>query len=60
MTLVPREAAAKTSARNLALRAFVDHPDVFEEAENGLAFLQPQSVMEFVAPEEGRGEQELL
>ncbi|WP_147290909.1 hypothetical protein [Roseomonas gilardii] len=53
VVLVPPEAAAKTSARNLALRAFVDHPDVFEEAENGLAFLQPQSVMEFAAPEEG-------
>lgn len=51
--LVPPEALSKTSARNLALRAFINHPEVFEDAENGLAFLQPPSVMEFVAPEEG-------
>jgi hypothetical protein len=51
--LVPPEAISKTSARNLALRAFMNHPEVFEDAENGLAFLEPQSVMEFVAPEEG-------
>jgi hypothetical protein len=52
MALVPSEVVAKTTARNLALRAFVDHPEIFEEAEIGLAFLQPQSVTEFVAPEE--------
>ncbi|PHK93867.1 hypothetical protein CR162_16495 [Pseudoroseomonas rhizosphaerae] len=51
--LVPPEALSKTNARNLALRAFIYHPEVFEDAENGLAFLQPASVMEFVAPEEG-------
>lgn len=51
--LVPPEAFSKTNPRNLALRAFINHPEVFEDAENGLAFLQPQSVMEFVAPEEG-------
>lgn len=53
LTLVPAAAAARTSPRNLALLAFVDHPDVFEQAENALAFLQPQSVMEFSASEEG-------
>jgi len=51
--LVPPALLAKTGTRSLALRAFINHPEVFEDAENGLAFLQPQAVMEFVAPEEG-------
>lgn len=51
--LVPPEAMAKTTARNLALRAFINQPQIFEDAENALAFLQPQAVMEFVAPDEG-------
>jgi len=51
--LVPPELLAKTGTRSLALRAFINHPDVFEDAENSLAFLQPQAVMGFVAPEEG-------
>ena len=51
--LVPPDALSKTNARNLALRAFVNEPKVFEDAENSLTFLQPPSVTEFVAPEEG-------
>jgi len=51
--LVPPALLAKTGTRSLALRAFINQPEVFEDAENGLAFLQPQAVMEFVAPEEG-------
>ena len=51
--LVPAEAQAKVNPRNLALRAFIEQSAVFEEAENALAFLQPQSVDEFIAPEEG-------
>jgi hypothetical protein len=51
--LVPAEAQAKLSPRNLALLAFIEFPAIFEAAENTLTFLQPQSVEEFVAPEEG-------
>jgi hypothetical protein len=51
--LVPPVLHAKIGARSLALHAFINQPDIFEGAEIGLAFLQPQAVMEFVAPEEG-------
>lgn len=53
VALVPPDALSRTNPRNLALRAFITQPEVFDEAENGLAFLQPPAVMEFVAPEEG-------
>lgn len=51
--LVPPDAMAKTTARSLALRTFIHQPQIFEDAENALAFLQPPAVMEFVAPDEG-------
>jgi hypothetical protein len=53
ITIVSPDEVAKTSARCLALRAFIGHPDLFEEAEAGLAFIAPPSVAEFVATEEG-------
>ena len=53
LTLVPVDEADKTSARTLALRAFIEHADIFEEAETGIAFMAPPSVAEFVATEEG-------
>jgi hypothetical protein len=51
--LLPAEVQGKTSARDLALRAFIRHPDIFEDAEASLAFLQPSSVSEFPASQEG-------
>jgi hypothetical protein len=53
ITIVSSDEVARTSARCLALRAFIGHPDLFEEAEAGLAFIAPPSVAEFVATEEG-------
>ncbi|MCC6716836.1 MAG: hypothetical protein IT555_03040 [Acetobacteraceae bacterium] len=51
--LVPVADVGKTSPRVLALRAFIGHPEIFEEAEAGLAFIAPPSVSEFVAEHEG-------
>jgi hypothetical protein len=51
--LLPSAARKRVSARDLALLAFVDHPDVFAEAENAVSFLPPRSVSEFNATEEG-------
>lgn len=53
VVLLPPEAVVVANPRNLALRAFIEHPTVFEEAENAIAFLQPPSVDEFIAPEDG-------
>lgn len=53
VVLVPDEAKATAAPRNVALRAFVDHSELFEKAEDALDFLQPLAVTEFVAPEEG-------
>jgi hypothetical protein len=51
--LVQAEPAATINPRNLALLAFVHFAEVFEEAENALSFLQPASVDEFIASDEG-------
>jgi hypothetical protein len=53
VSLRPRATRARATARNLALLAFVDHPEIFAEAENAVAFLPPRSVSEFNATGEG-------
>ena len=44
---------ATATPRNVALRTFIEHPDVFAAAEDALDFIQPPTLAEFVAPEEG-------
>lgn len=53
VVMVQPAAGAKMTPRDLALLAFVDHPKVFAEAEGTVTFLQPPSVSEFNATEEG-------
>lgn len=50
--MAPGERATVTP-RDIALIAFVDHPEVFTEAEHTSVFLPPPSVSEFNAREEG-------
>lgn len=49
------EPAAQASAtpRDIALLAFVDHPEIFAEAEHTSVFIPPPSVSEYNAREEG-------
>ena len=44
---------ATATARDIALLAFVDHPEVFTEAEHTSVFVPPPRVSEFNAREEG-------
>ena len=53
VTLQPAEPQASATARDVALVAFVDHPTVFSQAEHTSVFIQPQTVSEFNAREEG-------
>lgn len=48
----PAEIASATP-RNVALRTFIEHQDLFIAAENSLDFIQPTRVAEFITPEEG-------
>lgn len=50
--MAPGERATVTP-RDIALIAFVDHPEVFAEAEHTAVFVPPPSVSEFNAREEG-------
>ena len=50
--MAPGERATVTP-RDIALIAFVDHPEVFAEAEHTSVFVPPPSVSEFNAREEG-------
>jgi len=50
--MAPGERATVTP-RDIALIAFVDHPEVFTEAEHTAVFVPPPSVSEFNAREEG-------
>lgn len=41
------------TSRDYALVAFVNHPEVFQEAEHASVFIAPPCVTEFAAPEDG-------
>ena len=53
VTLLEPAAQATATARDIALLAFVDYPDVFAEAEHTSVFIPPPSVSEFNARVEG-------
>lgn len=53
VVLIDPEAPATATSRDIALLAFVDHPQVFAEAEHTSVFIAPPSVSEFNAREEG-------
>lgn len=51
--LIPEGEHLSATPRNVALRTFIRHPDVFAAGEDALDFIQPPTLAEFVAPEEG-------
>lgn len=53
VVIMAPSARATATPRDIALLAFVDHPEVFAEAEHTSVFLPPPSVSEFNAREEG-------
>ena len=53
VTLLEPTAHAAATARDIALLAFVDYPDIFSEAEHTSVFIPPPSVSEFNARVEG-------
>ena len=53
VTLINNEQVLNATPRNVALRTFIDHPEVFAAAEDALDFIQPPTLTEFTAPEEG-------
>jgi len=53
VTLITPGTPATATPRDIALRAFVEHPEVFAEAEHTSVFIPPPSVSEFNATDEG-------
>jgi hypothetical protein len=53
VVLVSEEDRPTATPRNVALRTFIEHPEIFQAAESALDFIQPATVAEFIAPEEG-------
>ena len=53
LVLLPETDILSATPRNVALRTFILHPEVFAAAEDALDFLQPPTLAEFLAPEEG-------
>lgn len=53
VTLVRDADKATATPRNVAVRTFTEHPALFDDAENALDFIQPPTLTEFVAPDEG-------
>ncbi len=53
VSLVTEEEKPIATPRNVAMKTFMQHPAVFAAGEDALDFLQPATVTEFIAPEEG-------